>query len=456
MLKGLGKLQVNIVLLVAAAALWVTLAFMHFNQIRLHAVNIPASDEWEILNNDANLTLKDPAWIFSQQNEHRIVPTKLINVIFAYATDWNLALQIMFNFFIYLGLVLYLTFLLAKLVPDQRWIPVLSSIFLLTTLPWEDHFWAFQSCFHFLILASLWCCHLFLYKTAGPTQVWSRILAALTCIYALYAGILVSLTLLGLMGVRLFYDHRVKKHKGTTKSFAAFALLTASIAVACWAYFQFGYVKRQTSLDQLALPYQWTYWEYFFNLVGLGFGAIQINWKVGFVLFVLSYAPVLILLWQRRKNLRKEDWLLLGLYGAVTVILASIAVGRGAAFGVSQSKSSRYAEFASLLIPLMLTSWYVVLQKQKHVAAGAFALLCLLTAYSVRHSWNFQEVYKDAWTFRNAGRDCVFQYYSNQGDGTCSTIFPWGSIKDRLEFARSLKVSFYKEWEARAARTSAQ
>jgi hypothetical protein len=452
----MSKLRLDRILLFSSIILWITIATLHFREIYIHAVDIPASDEWELLNNDENLALKDPKWIVSQHNEHRIIPTKIMNVLFAFTMDWNLRWQVLLNFWIYLGLVFYLALLLAKLTPERPWIPILASIFLLTALPWEDHLWAFQSQFHFLIIASLWSCHQFFYKSINPRRVWCLTLAGMLCITSLSAGIPVALALLGLLGAKLLYDYFKNTHKVKKTHILAYIVLFGCIGMSCWAYFTFDYVKTQSSIANLALPYKWSFWEYLFNLVSLGYGITHVNWQLGFAYFALSYLPLVIFIWQRKDNFQKGDWLLLGIYTAVSVILATITMGRGATFGVNQSKSSRYAEFASLLVPLALIAWYLVLRSYRRLSVVLVGLFFLITMYSLRNSWNFRAVYHEAWTFRNAGRDCVFQYYASEGDGTCSTIYPWGSIKDRLENARTLRVSFYKDWEARAGRTSAE
>ncbi len=445
LIKGTIQGRFDRVLFISSLLLWITLAFQHGLKIFQYAVNIPASDEWEALADRANLTFNQFAWIFTPQNENRIVPTRVLNQIFFYASDWNFVSMIRFNYLMYLALVLYLSYLLAKVLPQKPWVALLSSVFLLTALPWEVHSWANQSCFHFLLLGAFACCHQFFLQPHSLFRLPFKILAGLLTLYSLYAGLVIVPSLLILLALRLAYRAYLKPAERTVGDGASFMLLSISLLAAIWAYFQFNYPALHTS--QLALPYRWEFWNYFFNLVALGFGLLTVDWTIGFGFALLTYLPLLLLVWKKRNRLQAEDWLLISLYSTVTVILASIAIGRGLSFGVNQSKSSRYAEFASLLIPLMLCAWWVAFEERPRLAALNLMALLLVTTYSLRNSWHFDAIYHEAWTFRNAGRDCAFLYFRKEGDGNCPTIY-WSNISERLENARLLKISFYREWAA--------
>lgn len=414
----------------------------HFVNILKYAVNIPFYDEWEAVTPSgfiANPTLQE---LFSQHNEHRIVTTKLLTLLLYQVDGWNNVTHQALNFVIYGLLIVVLAYIIKKCVPQlPGWVLLCFIVFLLSTVNWENHFWAFQTQFHFsllFLLLSIW----FLFN---ENQEWHKITVGIffswLAIYSLSSGLVEIVAVL--LGYSCFKLLRIRQSDGGNrfKEILELAAALALIGGAIGLYFV-GYVKPQYH-PPLALPYQRIFWEYFLNLLSGGFGYVsQTKWP-GSLIFLFVLAPVLGEIWKRRFQLTPKTWIIIISIIAVLASLSSITMGR-ANFGVGQSKSSRYAEIIQMLIPLSVAMWVIFLDNYKngrYFVLAAFWIFCVISFLTF---WNFSRPYSMASQGKNKGLECVRNFYLNGGDGNCPTIYPV-PIADRLEFDRTLKLSFVKE-----------
>ncbi|MCB4756789.1 MAG: hypothetical protein LHV69_07130, partial [Elusimicrobia bacterium] len=106
----------------------------------------------------------------------------------------------------------------------------------------------------------------------------------------------------------------------------------------------------------------------------------------------------------------------------------------------------RYAEFGMMLIPLSLVSWTLILNGFPKLRTGFLAATWLLLAAAYGNNWAYFERYQWMSERRNAGWRCVTAYYLQQGDGHCPMIY-LDPLKGKLEEARNLRLSFYREIE---------
>src|SRR4026207_102820 len=93
------------VLLPLPAVLFVTVCIAHLIVIWKYAVDVPYWDEWEQLTSQALPQGLTWQWLFSQHNEHRIVPTNLLTWLLYRLDGWDIAVNQIVNWGIYCSLV---------------------------------------------------------------------------------------------------------------------------------------------------------------------------------------------------------------------------------------------------------------------------------------------------------------------------------------------------------------
>jgi len=323
--------------------LFAYLAVWHFAGIVRYAVDIPYWDEWDVWWGWEQGRLL--SWLFETHNEHQIFFTKILMLLSNWLDDSNFAHLVYLGFFLYLGYVA-LIYRLGKrfLPPSQNGFLVLTVCLQLSCLPYENLQWAFQSQFHFVMLFYL----------AGTLVVfaqdrifWGGLL--LVCaMFSLSCGVVQALVVLSVFCAReLFFGFRERS------SWMRVAGLVAIVGIGLVA-FKIGY-HRPEYHGQMVWPIEWRFYDFFFNLVSLGFGVHTRAWG-----WVLLCAPVLVvpqvLAYRRLRDKNDSGWLLLALTLATLAVLATIAMAR-AGFSEHLCKESRYAELASLLAPLSIFGW---------------------------------------------------------------------------------------------------
>lgn len=120
--------------------------------IRHFAVNVPIWDDWEIPSLLAklyagNLTLAD---LWAQHNEHRMVFPRLIILVLAYLTNYNLVAQMYAGFALRLLSLLLITRLLDLTLPQSRAalrpsLTILASFLLFSAVEHENWTWGFTA-----------------------------------------------------------------------------------------------------------------------------------------------------------------------------------------------------------------------------------------------------------------------------------------------------------------------
>jgi hypothetical protein len=157
---------------------------------------------------------------------------------------------------------------------------------------------------------------------------------------------------------------------------------------------------------------------------------------------LIVVAPLGLMVCQAGKRLTPAEWAVLSMALAVLAVLALVGMGR-AAFGTVQAKTSRYSELGMALVPLSALAWGFALRRWKALKAVCLAALWLFFFTTFLDNWRFKE-YAYYNGVRRAGVSCVRDYYLKGGDAACAELFP-ASLATRLDAARDLNVSFYRE-----------
>jgi hypothetical protein len=415
-----------------------------------YAVDIPYWDEWETFQAHhlpEGLTLK---WLFEQQNEHRPLTTKLLVWFLYHLNGWNLIVHQILNFAIYGLILLWLVWFAKKISHLPVWIILSFIVFLLSPINYENHFWGYQSLVHFWLLFFLASS----YYLFSEAQRWSELIAGSTLsilsIYSFGSGIVSSFVILVIFGlfkgIRAFSATDRGKRTLELRQLIIVVIIVGS-ALALWLN---GY-ERPPYHPPLTFPDKWKFWDFFLNLISFGFGIDKVSVFLGIICLLIVLVPLCGILRQKR-NPSSGQWMTFALVLSLLAVLASISASR-AGFGARYAKSSRYAEFGMILIPLSLLSWSFFLngkeRLKKQLIAGIW-FFCFLT-FGNNWLWfgNYDagvasfRSYQVVAAIKMAGVECVKTYYFQGGDGYCPTIYP-NVAAPKLEEAKKLNASFYR------------
>ena len=413
----------------------------HFWIIFKNAVNVPWWDEWGILSPDALPAGFTVRWIIEQANEHRIVPTKLLAWALFYTSGHNYNLSKAATYAIY-GLILVCIVLFARrMVPHMPlWGTLAFIIFLLSPINYEINFGGFGTAFHFGVLFTL----LAAYFLFNEPQTGSRLaLGAFMAVLATYStfGALVAVCILIVL-FTLFKVIRAVRSSGSERRMEYVQLIAVVTPVLTLIAVYFVDYHTVPYHPPVAFPYEASFWRFFTNVVSWGFGFETHSVLLGTLCLLLVLAPIALEIWRQRSQLPASSWAVYAFTLAILGILATIS-GARANFNEG-SKSSRYADFAMMLVPFTALAWAIALRHRpnlkKYVLAGLWVFCCLGFSYK----WLWFSVYRVQRDSLNQGVGCIKTYYKEGGQAMCPTLYaaPLGSMLDE---AKRLNLSFYRE-----------
>ena len=413
----------------------------HFWIIFRNSVNVPWWDEWGILSPDALPAGFTFRWIIEQANEHRIVPTKLLAWALFYTSGHNYILSKAVTYAIY-GLILVCIVLFARrMVPHMPlWVTLAFIIFLLTPINYEINFGGFGTAFHFGVLFTL----LAVYFLFNERQTGSRLaLGALMAVLATYStfGALVAVCILMLL-FALFKVSRAVRSSGSERKVEYVQLIAVATPVLSLVALYFVDYHAVPYHPPVAFPYEASFWRFFTNMVSWGFGFETHSVLLGTLCLLLVLVPMALEIWRKRSQLPASSWAVYAFALAMLGILAAIA-GARANFN-DGAKSSRYADFATMLVPFTALSWAIVLRHRpnlkKYVLAGLWVFCCLGFSYK----WLWFSVYRVQRDSRREGVECIKSYYKQGGQAMCPTLYAV-PLESMLDEAKRLDLSFYRE-----------
>lgn len=421
--------------------LCVTIYSVHLWIIFQNAVNVPYWDEWGILSPNALPAGFTFSWIFEQANEHRIIPTKMLAWGLFYVSGHNHVLSMLITDAIYVLLLGCIVLFAKRMVPQvPLWVTLAFVIFLLTPINWENNFWGFESSFRFAVLFTLLAGY-FLFNE--PQTGWRMALGALMSVlaaYSFFAGLIAVSILIVLFAS--FKVARALSFAGPQRRAEYVQLIAVVIPVLILIALHFIDYHKVASLPRYALPYQASFWRFFTNLVSWGFGFETHSVVIGAVCLLLVLAPIVLEIRKKRLQLPSSSWAVYAFSLGMLAVLASIAYAR--ANLSSSAKISRYADFATMLVPFTALAWAIFLKDRpklkKYVLIGFWVFCCLGFSYK----WLWFSVYSVERDSRKAGVECIKSYYKQGGQALCPTLSPT-PIDSMLDDAKKLNLSFYRE-----------
>ncbi len=409
-----------------------------------YAVNIPYWDEWEAINRGGVLAEPSFEHLLAQHNEHRIVTTKLLSLALYYLDGWNLITHQVANFLIYGILVASIAYIVKKSTPELSALTLMCFVvFMLSCVSIENHFWGFQSQFHFALLFSF----LSVWFLFSENQGWLKTLLGTTfsllAIYSFSSGLVASLVIIACYG--LFKAIRIYRSTERLREVVQLSAVLLIISGAIYYYFV-GYAKPELH-PVFTFPYQKLFWTYLTNLLSGGFGFKIDNIAPGTFVFFFVLVPIIGLIKKYGSKLTPGNWVIIVSTLAIFAALSSITMGR-AGFGKGHSKASRYSEIVIMLIPLSIALWSVFLvEQEKWKSRLLFGFWCFCFIGLIGY-WNFPGAYQTVSAERQEARNCVQNYFQNGGAADCPGAYP-RPIADRLDFIKDQSLSFVNELKKR-------
>ncbi len=412
----------------AVAALVAGLFLWHWAVIWRTGVDVPFMDEWEVLRTEGLPSGLTWNWLVSQQNEHRLVLTRLQIWALFHLDGWNLRRHQALNFGIY-GLLAWAVYSFARMSAPSPpgWVLGAFLPFILSPTARESHTYGIQSDFHFQLLLHLATCWLWFRRRDLASAALGGLCAVLG-IFCLASGLSCAAAALGLLFARVLGGPR---SQGQGQRLAAAAGIVA-LGAAAWLR---GHVMPSYH-PPLVGPHRGLFWDFWLNLLSAGFGFERLSAPAGLACLAVLVVPMRIAYSRERRG--DEWWCLAAAGGGILAVLAAIAMAR-APFGLEYAKSSRYTEYSSLLIPLGAAGWALAWAKRRGLAA-ALAGLWLCCGAAFQDNWRFS-AYERIARGRRLGVECLRRHWRGEGPDYCPTLHP-EPLGERLRNARAINVSF--------------
>lgn len=430
----------------------IAIAALHYLTVWRCSVNVPYWDEWENLGGGEQLPEHlSLTWLLTQHNEHRILFTRLQTWLLLQLDGWNIATQIRMNFALFLGMVGFLTWMVHRAAPSApSWFLGLCFLSQVTDLASENHLWGFQSQFHISLLGLMLTVVLMFSRHLG----WGRLCVGLAIlvfsIFSFSAALAGSAVIAGgFVGYRLLV-WRDDRTRSLPKE-----LCMISVTVLVWLMAVNFYLRDHArSGPAMMLPNDLIFWDYYVNLISLGFGftRVAIVQSIVCASLVCGTAGIFtlcVLVKRTRAELSDGFLQLLVLLVTILAALASIGIGR-AGYGVGMAKSSRYAEIAALVVPCTAALWIGTSRYFRQTGLFISAVIVVIAAFGLRNNFRFTSDYPVIKRERQAGLRCVGETLLGRDvHGNCPGLYP-APIGDRIRFAESLGVSFIQRAKRRA------
>jgi hypothetical protein len=134
----------------------------------------------------------------------------------------------------------------------------------------------------------------------------------------------------------------------------------------------------------------------------------------GFVCLFLVICPLILLLGRKETRWQRSTWQVLTAILWVLSVLAAITFARG---NFGEPKTSRYAEFGSMLIPLAALAWWLVFKEGGKLKASLL-FVWFFCFGSFSNDWTTQK-YAESKQIELYNLECVEGYFNGVGDGVC-------------------------------------
>ncbi len=391
------------------------------------SVNVPYGDQWDLVYFFENVSINKLNFVdfFAQHNEHRIVFPRIIIVILAFMTKWNIKYELYFSVFL-----AFITFLaiykLSSLQSENQHNPslhllnILTSILIFSLVQHENWLWGFQIAW-FLINACLVIAILIITLSKdNPERLY---FAAIPCFIASFSLIQGLLTWLAVIP-------SIVSLKSSSRQKSIRIIIWISLfAITCTIYF-INYQKPAHKVDIFFfLREPLIAGRYFFTLLGTPLVSESILSPIIGVTVFLSFLILIVRSLKASQfrfkiSLEATSWISIGLFVLLFAFITT--VGR-ASFGVEQAMASRYTTSSVLLIISTLYLWQLFSSKSVFVAGIIIGLLLVNSANAIPQAKSLQAE-------RQAGATCLelVNFINESSDSCLESLYPAPSAVRKL------------------------
>ncbi|MGQ9494577.1 MAG: hypothetical protein ACUVR2_12630 [Anaerolineae bacterium] len=429
-------------------ALTIAPPVIQFLYIRCFSVDVPWWDEWAFVDLLQSWSQQDMgrviALLWAQHNEHRLLFPRLIMLVLAQLTGWNIRTEMYFSLLLSIMLLVVIRLIYKKTVGDSIWgfVPLAWLIFSLGQ--WENMLWGWQLALYLQALATI--CALYLLSARSLRSTALAALCAVVASFSFSSGLLTWP-----VGLLYLLTQRTEKRRAPWWGLAG--LLTIA------AYFT-GYTSpghHPSPLTALSHPLETV--AFFLGNVGapLGGGSLLFSRLMGGCLLLL----LLIYLYGRLKDayLGNRQWsdaeTLLGSMIIVSLLTSAvIAIARVGFDHPDWAMNSRYITFTSIGI----TGAYMLFARHRPVASAQvtdvlwphnFSLLpalmaIILVGLGASNIYGFQQ--GRALYASRLRAQYILQTYEIQPDEALTALFinPM-FVRERAGFLQEQRLSAFRE-----------
>lgn len=349
---------------------------------------MPVWDQWDLVPvlekaHEQNLTFYD---LWKVHNEHHLFFPRIIMLVLADISSWNISYELYFNVVLAVGIFLLWTYQIRTTrysfnISVPLWIIPVISFVVFSLNQWEIWLWGWN----IQIVLNIFCVVGAVVLLANPNLNWRKfILAVLLTFIATYSyatGIV--FWLIGIILLLLLPMGRSKMKK--------FIILWGAAGTICIYIYFLGYQKplHHPALSSF-LEYPWKFVKYVFVYLGTPLLSSDIYPQVAFfvglcALIIFIAASVMLCKLYKKKWSFLLPYFSLSSYALASAVLTGI--GR-AGFGERQAMSSRYISFSNCLwIPLLAFLFLLIKEKRiRYLVSVSAAVIVFLVIQSSLHS----------------------------------------------------------------------
>lgn len=382
--------------------------------------------------------------LWAQHNEHRPIFPRLIMLMLAEFTGWNVRIEIYFGLLLSALLLIVIGLVFRKTVGNSLWLFVPLAWLVFSLGQWENILWGWQITFYLQALATLGA--LYLLSTRSLRDAILAVLCAIVASFSSIGGLLSwpagTLCLLG--------------QRADRKRWLLWGL-TGTLAIG--AYFV-GYVPPRHHPSPFAALSQPVETALFFTAnIGapLGGGSLLLSRAMGICLVLLL---LVYLCQQLRETRMKSKGLVEAEFLPISMIIVSlltsavIAIGRMGFKNPDWAMNSRYITFASVGIAgayILFARYWVIASTQvarRVQLFGAFLLSALisimLVGLAASNIYGLQQG-RAIYASRLRAQQ-VLRTFEMQPDEALTTLFICPMcVRERAKFLREQRLSVFRE-----------
>lgn len=316
-------------------------------------VDLPRWDEWNIAEIFKAYYSKGDwvSMIFAQHNEHRIVFPRIVLLILAQLTGWNVKAEMVASWAIHVINFVLIWGILKQTRINQRWILIPIAWLMFNVGQWENMLWGW--CFHWYLMIFGFICALYFLVRISQSgwNILPAIISGIVASFSFNNGLLIwPLGLVQLLSAKITKDKKLK-----------LTLLWVIIGVFTFAIYYMDYTKPYYHPSLTLFLYNpLQFLVCMLGNFGFGLGGEKLLPSILAGLFILSIFIISFFLIKRvNKLIDLMPWFILGLFSIISVV--AISIGRFG-FGPGESVVSRYITIASFLIIANIVLYAVALE----------------------------------------------------------------------------------------------